>query len=45
MLNDALAASQGAHAIRYSLLVVALCTLAGGLCFLVASRREYEGRA
>jgi MFS family permease len=40
MLNDVLAASQGALAIRYSLLVVALCTLAGGLCFLMASRQE-----
>jgi MFS family permease len=44
MLNDALAASQGDMAIRYSLLVVALCTLAGGLCFLAASRIGHRAR-
>jgi MFS family permease len=38
MLSDALAASQGANAIRYSLLVMPSCTLLGALCFLMASR-------
>jgi MFS family permease len=42
MLSDALAASQGVNAIRYSMLVVALCTLLGGTCFLMASR--YPGK-
>ena len=37
MLNDALAGSYGEEGIRYSLLVAALCTLVGGLCFLAAS--------
>jgi MFS family permease len=44
VLNDGLAASQGEDAIRYSLLVVALCTLLGGLCFLAASFRPEIGR-
>ncbi len=37
MLNDALAPSYGEEAVRYSLLVAAVCTLLGGLCFLTAS--------
>jgi MFS family permease len=40
MLSDALNASHGTNAIRYSLLVVALSTLLGGLCFLMAARYE-----
>jgi MFS family permease len=43
MLNDALAAPFGEDAIRYSLLVVALCTLFGALCFLAASFRPEIG--
>ena len=43
MLNDALAAGCGEDAIRYSLLIVALCTLLGGLCFLAASFRPEIG--
>lgn len=38
MLSDALAASHGANAIRYSLLVMPTCTLLGALCFLMACR-------
>ena len=37
VLNDALAGTYGDDAIRYSLLVVALCTMMAGLCFLAAS--------
>lgn len=37
MLNDALGSSYGDEAIRYSLLVVAICTALGGLCFFIAS--------
>jgi MFS family permease len=37
MLNDALAPAYGDEAIRYSLLVVALCTLLGGVSFFIAS--------
>ena len=37
-LNDMLAASYGQGAIRYSMLVVAGCSVLGGLCFLAASR-------
>lgn len=40
VLNDTLAPAYGDDAIRYSLLVVALCTLLGGLCFLLASFRR-----
>jgi len=38
MLSDALTPSHGVNAIRYSMLVVALCTLMGGVCFLIAAR-------
>jgi len=37
-LNDRLTASFGAGAIRYSLLVVAVCSLAAGVAFLCAAR-------
>ncbi len=43
VLSDALTAGQGENAIRYSLLVVALSSLLGGLCFLIASRVESKG--
>ena len=38
ILSDALTASHGANAIRYSLLVMPLCIFFGALCFLMASR-------
>lgn len=52
ILNDSLAGTYGEGAIRYSLLVVALCTLLGGGCFFIASffqdphkpERETQGR-
>lgn len=37
MLNDGLAPSFGEGAIRYSLLVLPLCTLLGGSCFFIAA--------
>jgi MFS family permease len=37
-LNDYLAPTFGDHAIRYSMLSVAVCSVAGGLCFLWAGR-------
>jgi MFS family permease len=37
-LNDYLAPVYGDHAIRYSMLAVAACSLLGGLCFLWAGR-------
>ncbi|MBN8830516.1 MAG: MFS transporter [Sphingomonadales bacterium] len=45
-LNDALTPIYGDHAIRYSMMAVALCCLLGGLCFLWAGRlaeRERRG--
>lgn len=44
MLNDALGPTYGEEAIRYSLLVVAGCTLLGGLCFFIASLDRREAR-
>ncbi|MBT2188209.1 spinster family MFS transporter [Sphingobium nicotianae] len=37
-LNDYLAPTYGEHAIRYSMLAVAVCSALGGLCFLWAGR-------
>jgi len=37
-LNDYLAPTFGAHAIRYSMLSVAVCSVLGGLCFIWAGR-------
>lgn len=37
-LNDYLAPTYGDHAIRYSMLSVAVCSLLGGLCFVWAGR-------
>jgi hypothetical protein len=37
VLNDHMASGLGEMAIRYSLLVVPLCTLLGGVCFFIAS--------
>jgi MFS family permease len=42
-LNDRLTASFGGSAIRYSLLVVALCSLAAGVAFLCAARESAGG--
>lgn len=44
MLNDALAPAHGDYAIRYSLLVVALCMLLGALCFFIASLKQTQPR-
>ena len=41
-LNDRLTASFGSGAIRYSLLVVALCSLAASVAFLYAARMPPE---